>query len=457
MNKLKTSLARRVDQLSELLGVGAAFSLGLLLLLGGGIAFGLYRFVDPAPPQVITLLGGPEDSSFERNAERYREILARNGVKLEIVRTQGSLENLVHLSDLQSKADIGFVQTGLIKSGLAQGLDIQNLVSLGSISYQPLFVFYRGRLPVDRLTDLAGKRLCIGPPGSGTRVLATELLKANAMEEDGETTQLDLIPEEAAEALLANKADAIFLMGDSAPIKLIRQLMETPGIRLMSFSQADAYTRRIDYLNKVTVPQGGLDLGRDIPAQDVELVAPTVELVARSDLHPALSDLLLEAAREVHGKATLFQKRGEFPVAQEHEYRISDDAARYYTSGKSFLYKHLPFWLATLVGRAAMVIVPLMVVLIPVFRILPAVYSWHIKLRISKWYGVLLDLERSLLGPVDDQKRMELLVRLDEIERSVNRMKIPVTFGDQFYVLRQHIIFVRDRLRSAVPPDVVRP
>jgi hypothetical protein len=220
---------------------------------------------------------------------------------------------------------------------------------------------------------------------------------------------------------------------------------------LMSFAQASAYSRRIGYLNKIDLPEGAFDVANDIPEQPVQLVGPTVELIARAGLHPALSDLLLEAAHEVHGGTGILHRRGEFPAPLEHEFRISDDAQRYYKSGKSFLYRNLPFWLATLVNRMLVVIVPILVVLVPGLRLLPPIYRWRIRSRIIKWYGALLELERGQLSENAHEDKVALIKKLDEIEQAVNRMKVPKSFGDQFYVLRQHINLVRERLLDMKP------
>ena len=235
-------------------------------------------------------------------------------------------------------------------------------------------------------------------------------------------------------------------MGDSASLDIIRKLVRAPGIRIFSFRQAVAYTRRIPYLNKLDLPEGAIDFGKDIPAHDVHLIGPTVELVARAELHPALSDLLLEAAQEIHGRAGIFRRQGEFPAALEHEYRISSDAARFYKSGKSFLYRYLPFWIASLVNRVLVVIVPMLVVLIPVLRIIPAVYRWRISLRIYRRYRALLSLERDVLEHFIPERRSEFLERLDHIEKAVNTMQVPASFADRFYELRGHIRFVQQRL-----------
>jgi hypothetical protein len=386
---------------------------------------------------------GPEGSVSQVNAERYAKILAKNGVKLKILPSQGSLENLKRLIDPKFRVDVGFVQ-----GGLSKGLNIEKLASLGSVYYQPLLIFYRSAAPLDLLSRMNGKRLSIGPEGSGTRSLALVLLKANGIEPGGATQLRDLDAEEAEAALLNGTIDAAFMMGDASSREVMRTLLRSPGIRLFDFTQADGYTRRISYLNKLELPKGSLDLGKDLPQHDVHLVGPTVELLARPDLHPALSDLLLEAAQEVHGKAGLFKRQGEFPAPLEHEFRLSADALRYYKSGKSFIYRYLPFRAASLVNRVLVVFVPAFIVLFPVLRLIPALYRWQMRQRIYRWYRELLALERDMMKRPADDKTEALLARIDQIATEVNKMKVPASFADQFYVLRGHIIFVHEQLKS---------
>ena len=438
------SLARVQDLVVEIFGLGRTVSLFAIILLSLIMIFAVFWFFHSAPPDTITITSGPEGSVFEMNAEKYGKILARNRVKLKILRSQGSRENLKRLSDPSFRVDIGFVQGGVV-----DGMNVDKLISLGSISYEPLLAFYRSSKPLDLLSQLNGKRVAIGPEGSGTRSLALKLLAVNGIEPGSATALLDLDAEDAANALLEGNADAVFLMGDSASPQIMRKLLLMPGIRMLSFSQADGYTRRITYLNKLELPKGSIDFGKDIPDQDVHLISPTVELIARDNLHPALSDLLLEAATEVHGRAGLLKRQGEFPAPLEHEFRISADATRFYKSGKSYLYRSLPFWMASLVNRILLIFVPIIVVLIPVVRIIPVLYRWRIRLRIYKWYRVLLELEQGLMANLAAEKLEELRVQLDHIEEEVNRMKMPASFADQFYVLRGHISFVRDRLRDS--------
>jgi len=433
-------VAVEIPQVSWRDFIAAVLPLLLITLLALWAGF---KFIRPAPPDTIIITGGAKGSSFANAAEKYRAILERNGVKLQILESEGSLDNLRRLRDPAFKVDVGFVQGGLVVDG-----DAGDLVSLGSLFYVPLVVFYRGEQPVERLSEFKGKRLAIGREGSGTHFLNVLLLRANGVDKTT-STLLDLSGADAAQALLERKIDAALLMGDAATPEIMRKLVHTRGIHMMDFKQADAYSRRFRYLSKLELPMGSIDFAKNMPEQTMALIAPTVELVARPDLHPALSDLLVEAARETHGRATLLQRAGEFPAPLEHEYPISGDAARYYKSGKGFWYRYLPFWLASLVDRTMVVLVPIVVVLIPAIKLVPALYRWRIRTRIYKRYGELMALEREMLNETTPEQRTELGKRLDEIEKRVNGSKMPLPFADQFYVLREHINFVRRRLAAS--------
>ena len=438
-------ISRIQSMFAEAFGLSRVVSLGIVLVVSLVAVLAVFWFFYSAPPSTLTITTGPEGSVFRTNAEKYAKILARNGVTLKILPSEGSLENLKRLADPKSRVDVGFVQ-----GGVSAGLDIEKLASLGSVSHQPLLIFYRSAAPLDLLSRLNGKRLSIGPEGSGTRSLALVLLAANGIEPGGATQLRDLDAEDAEQALLNGTVDAVFLMGDAASPQVMRTLLRAPGIRLFDFTQADGYTRRIAYLNKLTLPEGSIDFGKNIPPHDVHLIGPAVELIARADLHPALSDLLIEAAQEVHGGAGLFKHRGEFPSPAGQEFRISDDAVSYYRSGKGFIYRHLPFRMASLVNRILVVFVPSVIVLLPTMRFLPALYRWQIRLRIYRWYRELLMLERDIMTRAAPEEREALLERIDHIESGVRKMKVPASFADQFYVLRGHIIFVHERLKSGV-------
>jgi TRAP-type uncharacterized transport system substrate-binding protein len=437
----KIYIERKFSRLKALFGQGLVVTLSIMLLIGLALSAAVYIFIEAAPPDTITIATGPVGSIFETTAEKYQKILAKNGVTLKILPSEGSMDNFKMLSNPAINVDIGFVLGGQINNA-----DTDDLVSLGSISYQPLMIFYRG-VKKNLLSEFKGARLYIGPKGSSTDTLARTLLLVNGIKPDKNLINvLDIPPERA---LLENRVDAIFLMGETTSIDSMRHLLHTPEIHLFNFSQAEGYTRRINYLNKMEVPKGAFDPGRNLPDDDIYLIGPTVELIARDDLHPALSDLMLEAAREVHGAASPFKKRGEFPAPLEHEFRISEDATRFYESGKSFLYRTFPFWVASLITRMLTIIVPLALFVIPALQLIPTIYRWRLEARIYRWYRALLDIERDAFkASADRTRREELLRHLDHIEQTINKLVVPAFCGRMFYELRLHIIFVRERVLS---------
>lgn len=336
-----------------------AMSFGPALLLGGAAIWLAITLIQPAPPTRLTLSAGPPGSTNWTAAQKYKRILARNGVTLDVLPSEGSAQNLQRLLDPRAHVDVAFVQ-----SGIDQKNRPDDLVSLGSIGYVPLAILYRGPA-MARLSQLRGKRLALGPEGSGAHELGLALLKLNGIVPGGDTALLPIAGEEAAQALIDGRIDAAFLSGDSTQIPVMAKLYREPGVRFYSFTQAEAYARRFPYLTDITLPMGVYDPGTNLPPEDIHTLSPTVELIARDSLHPALSDLLIEAARTVHGRATILQHAGEFPSPVTHSsFPLSDDAARYYKSGKTFLYRQLPFWVASLVDRLLVIMVPLVVVLI---------------------------------------------------------------------------------------------
>jgi TRAP-type uncharacterized transport system substrate-binding protein len=444
-DRLKIYLERAIARLNAIFGRGLVLAMSLVIIVALAISLAVFGFFDTAAPSSLTITSGPDGSTFRRTAESYKKILAKQGVTLNILASEGSRDNLAKLVDPKVKADVGFVL-----GGEADSAAIDKLLSLGSISYQPLMIFYRGATK-HLLSEFKGLRMDIGPDGSGSNTLAHALLAANGIKAGDGTTYVDIAADDTARALNEGRIDAFFAMSDSTPTTLIRQLLRSPGVHLFDVTQADGYARRIPYLNKLLLPKGSIDFGEDIPSEDVHLIGPTVELLARDSLHPALSDLLLEAAREVHGKPGLYKKRGEFPAPLEHEFRISPDATRYYASGKSFLYRTFPFWVASLIARIVAVLVPVVLLLIPAMRIVPALYRWRMTSRIYRWYGALQRLERDALRPsVDAKRRDELMRHLDQIESAVVKIVVPPAYGDLFYGLRGHITSVRESLLAGL-------
>jgi uncharacterized protein len=300
----------------------------------------------------------------------------------------------------------------------------------------------RDKKAVTSLTKLKGMKVNLGPEGSGAPRLFRQVLQVNGVQ-PGDIQSSDLENTPATVELLEGRIDAlVFAAAPDDP--LIQMLLMTPGIKLFDFTQAEAYTRRLPFLTHVTLPRGIVDLGRDLPARDYQLIAPTATLVAREDLHPALVDLFVQAASNIHGGAGWFQQQGQFPSPRYTEIPVAREAAKFYKDGPPFLQRYMSFWLANLFDRLWVVVLALGALVLPLSRVVPPLYVWRIRSRVYRWYGQLRAVEQ---GVDEGKPREELLRRLDQIEERVNRLSVPLSFADEFYGLRNHIEFVRQRLR----------
>lgn len=418
------------------------FVLVPLLVLVGLVGWLTFTMLQPAPPDTLVILSGPEGSSFQSTAEKYKKIIESHGVKVKVVKTDGSDENLQLLMNKKIQADVALVQ-----NGLADKEELQSLVSLGTLYVQPILVFYRASHQIDRVTQLKGKQVAIGPEGSGTNILAKKIFEANDIKAT-EVKLIDMDGDDAIEAIKAKKVDAIFIMSELIRGKKVRELMAEPGIQLMSFSQANGYVRKLHFLSRLQAPAGSFDLGRNLPSFDVQLIGTPVELIARENLHPAVSDLLIAAAKEVHSKPGLFRNANEFPTATQRDFPLSEEAKRYYTSGSPFLYKRLPFWLASFIDRLLLIVLPLLIVLVPASRLLAPLYRWRIRSRLYRWYGALMKIEREMAKNTADVEIEKIKQNLDEIELAVNALSMPLAYADQLYVLREHISMVKQRFEQ---------
>jgi TRAP transporter TAXI family solute receptor len=421
-------------------------ALGPTVVLVAAACIAAWLLVDPAPPRHVVLATGQENSAYEEFGRQYAKALARQGVTVTLVRSLGSQDNLQRLDE--GRADIGFVQSGSTNEAQAAR---RGLVSLGSLFTEPVWLFLREPVKVDNLTQLRGLRINLGPEGTGIPRLFRQVLAVNGVEpQELHIGALENTP--ATMALLAGQIDGlVFSSAPEAP--LIQMLLQTPGIKLFDFTQAEAYTRRLPFLTHVVLPRGIVDLGRDIPSKDYQLIAPTATLVAREGLHPALVDLFVESAADIHGGAGWFQQQGQFPSPRYTEIPVAHEAARYYRDGPPFLQRYMSFWLANLFERMWVVLVPLAALLIPLSKVVPPLYVWRIRSRVYRWYGQLRAVEQALeaaQGEHRNEALSGLLRRLDDIERRVNQISIPLAFADALYGLRSHINFVRQRVRAAL-------
>ena len=399
------------------------------------------RYVKPAPADTFVMTTGADGGAYHLFAQRYRDIAARERITIQLKPSAGSIENLKRLQDKNSGVEVGLVQGGVVS-----GEPPAALRSLGAMYYEPLWVFYRAQEDIDKLSQLSGKRVAVGLEGSGTRSLALQLLRASGAA-DPPTRLLPLGGNDAVKALIDGTVDATLLVA-SPDAPAVQALAKAKQVKLSSLVQAEAFTRRFPFLAAIRLPRGAIDLAADLPSRDVTLLATTANLVVKEDLHPALGYLLLQAATEIHGRAGVLQKAGEFPAALESEFSLADEAERFYKSGTPLLQRYLPFWVAIFIQRMAVLLLPIVAVLLPLIKILPVMIQWRNKSRLFKWYRELKNLEGQVAANPNPAQFDGYLNRLDEIERSVNATRVGNNYSDYLYNLRLHVDLVRNRLHN---------
>jgi len=407
------------------------------ILLVGAIAWAVFVAGHAIPPRRVVMTTGPEGGAYRELGEKYKEILARFGVRLETRPSLGNVENLRRLKDPKSGVSVGFVS-----GGLTTAKDSPNLVSLGTVAYYPLWIFCRGLPEPIHIVDLRDKRVSVGPEGGGTRPLAMELLRANGI--DTAIKPFELSPGPGGEALLRGELDcACMLTTAEAPI--VRRLLGDKTVSLVHFYRADAYIARYPFLRKVILPEGVGSLSEDLPKVDVPLVASTASLLILDDMHPAIQFLLLQAADEIHSPGSILDRPGQFPSPEPVDVPLSSEAKPFYKSGGSYLQRHLPFWLWVFTSRLLLLLVPIVGVLYPLTQVLPAIVDLFVNVRLNRYYAELRDIEMHLdqgrpTGPLNERFR--------RLEKRVNQIRVPSRNARTLYGLKFHVDFVRMRLSA---------
>ena len=528
-------------------------SAGPVAFLAVGLLVAAYWWLDPQPPKTVRLATGPEGSAYAGFGKRYAAALAREGITVELIPTEGSVANLQLLRDGQ--ADVAFVRGGsgaapatANGSGLAppempaSGAsapeaaapvdDDASLQSLGALFYEPLWIFYRPQallatgdgqgaapgatsgtatgatspasspasspaaaaarlaasgtapgaprqgtrppqantsqantsqattsqattppaapvppLEPQSIAQISRLRLNVDQPGSGVPQLMQRLLRANGLHAE-QMPLSHLAPNAAAQALLAGQLDALVLT--SAPQSaVVRQLLRTPGVQVLELAQADAYTRRFPFLRTVTLPRGVADLAADVPPHDVTLLAASTSLLSREDTHPALRQLLAQAAQTIHSRAGWLNGTREFPNTRTSELPVSPEGERAINGAPPFWQRYLPFWASNLLDRMWLVIGGLIVLLLPLSRVVPPLYTFRVRRRVFRWYARLRAIEDKLDNGTGE--RTELLNELDELDRVANGIAVPLAHADELFALRNNIDLVRKRLLAKRP------
>lgn len=418
------------------------------LMLTGSIAllavcWFMLAMLKPAVQGKIVLTAGVEGGIYANFAQRYAQILKRDGITLDIRPSSGSVENLHRLLDDDSEFEVGFIQ-----SGTGSNEEAPHLQTIAAIAYEPIWVFYRDPNDIDRLSQLRGKRISIGLPGSGLRIAANELLVANGITTNN-STLVETTGQAAFEQLRDHQIDAAFFIG-RADSELVRTLLNS-RIKLMSFSQADALVQKFPSLSKIVYPRGATDLVNDIPPQDVTLLAATALLVSKETLHPALTYLLLDAANVIHNGPNLFTPRNYFPNQNIEDFAISDETRHYFRSGRPFLQRYLPFWLANFLERRFAILLPFIAILFGLIQAVPRLYEASMKKRLVVWYKEIHLLEEEIWGTQapSQEKFAEWRDEIAEIDASASQIDIPQRYFADVYALKQAIRVVRERINEA--------
>jgi TRAP-type uncharacterized transport system substrate-binding protein len=406
------------------------------------IAFASVAMLLTLPPRSIVMATGLEGGIYYEVGKRYRAALAREGVEVQLVPTPGTVKNLAMLRDPHSG-----VSVALIQGGIANGENASGLESLGTVFYEPVWWFRRREIQDVGVDGLRGRKISIGPEGSGTRGLMLELFKRAGIEQQvGELLALE--PRAAAEKILAGEIDVVFTIASSeAPV--IQQLLADERVTLSPYTRADALVVLYPFLNKIVVPRGAANYAKDLPRSDVTLISTKASLVVREDLHPAIQYLLLKAAAEIHSGASMLRHANEFPAPETFGIPLSSEALRFYKSGLPFLHEYFTFWIAELIGKLAILLVPIFGVLLPMTHFLPRIYNWTMRSRILRLYGELRLLEdETSRAQYSEWGERKMSARLDRLEEQVNHLRMPVAYASMLYELRAHIGLVREGLKK---------
>ena len=395
----------------------------------------------PSPPSKVVMATAFKGGVYEYYGRQYREVFARFHIELEVRETGGSTENIKLLLDPNSDVEIAFVN-----GGISDGKHAPGLLSLGTVFNLPYWMFYSSNEPFDRLSQLKGKRIAVGPAGSATRLTAEQILGKGGVNSET-ATLLPFVAATAVEALNDGKVDAVWILG-SPDSPSVHSLLQNPNVRLMSFPNAEAFTIIFPDLVRLVLPRGVIDIDRNIPPDDVPLMGSTSKVLVRSDVHPEIVQLLLQTMAEVHGGREIFQRSGEFPNSTDTEYPVAPAAIDFYKNGPSFMQRHVPLWLSVHAQRAIAVLVAAIALGLPTVRLLPMAYNWITRRRLFYWYAQLKALEASFdAGPMD-QHLAQKQAEIERIEEAVSHIRFPLTFSDQLYNLRSHIDIVRRKIAT---------
>ena len=401
------------------------------------------QFIQPSPKKEFTIATGSENGQYYKTALLYKEILEKQKVKVNILTSNGSIDNLNLIEN--KKADMAFIQ-----NGIDYKKKNTSIKAIASTNYEPLWIFYRNEgYSMDYILQLISKKISIGEKGSGTFDLASKILTDNKLNNDN-STLLNYSTIDAKEKLLSGKIDAMFLvMSPNAPI--VKELLENPDINLFTFKRSKAYSRKYSFLESLDLYEGTIDLYKNLPSEDVRLLSTTATLVIRDDFSEELIRLVLKSIKEVHNKKGLFEKENQFPNIDNITIEINEEAQRYHTYGDTWLEKIFPYWIASNLDRLKILLIPLITLLIPLLKGGVPLYRWSIRSKIYKWYDELQKIDLLLENLTSKEQLKEKLIEIEALKKEIKEeTKVPLSYMGEYYDLIMHIELIISKINIKI-------
>ncbi|MDD2639453.1 MAG: TAXI family TRAP transporter solute-binding subunit [Arcobacteraceae bacterium] len=417
------------------------FTLYLPLVLLVFLAFFITsRFIQPAPERKIVIAAGSVEGEYYKTALHYKKLLEEEKVEVTVLETAGSLENAQLIKE--KKADIGFVQSGILSQN-----DSEQIESLASIYYEPIWIFYKNEgFSIEYVVQLISKKISVGGFNTGTSYLATQILNDNGLNASN-TSLLNLSTQESKQKLLNGEIDAM-IMVISPDSSTVEELLENPNINVLSIKRAKAYSMKYPYLENLTLHEGTMDLYKNLPYEDIRLLATTANLVVQKDFPFELIRLLLKKAKKIHAEKSLFAQFGQFPNINNLDTTINDEAFKYFKHGDSWLESIFPYWVASNIDRLKIMLIPLLTLLFPLFKGIVPLYTWTMRSKIYKWYDELNDIDKKIPSLSKDELK-DTLSYLESLQTQISEhTKVPLSFMGEYYNLLLHLQMLITKIKS---------
>lgn len=400
------------------------------------------QFIQPSSKKEFTIATGSKDGQYYKTALLYKEVLEKQKVKVNIVTSNGSIDNINLLKE--KKVDMAFIQNGIDYEEKDT-----HLKSLASTYYEPLWIFYKNeKYTMDYIVELTSKKISIGKEGSGTFDLSSKILNDNKVNSSNSSI-FNYSTKDAKDKLLKGELDAIFLVvSPDSPI--VKELLENPDINLFSFKRAKAYSRKYNFLESIDLYEGTIDLYRNLPSENVNLLSTSATLVVRDDFSEELTRLVLKSIKNIHNKKSLFESENQFPNIESITIPVSEEAQRYFTYGDTWLEKIFPYWIASNLDRLKILLIPLLTLLIPLLKGGFPLYKWSIRSKIYRWYDEVQDLDLALEGLGKEELKNKLL-EIEELKKEIKEeTKVPLSYMGEYYDLIMHLELIISKVNIKI-------